>query len=230
MPIVTQGLLVRAASQLANNVVTKDKLNTNCFDGATLTGGGGNGAAIKLDNENIWAAIQTFSNNISFGGAALNVNSLAAGNILKYNGTHWVNVNPTSPSFFAPADPTARNSATYVMMGLGSTMTYTPTVSGNLKITIFYDENGSGADTGGSILKYGTGAAPANNAAVTGTSVTNSEYLGAFTNLAIKYRVSQVLQVTGLTLTTAYWFDIAVKQDGAINVKPANIRCCIEEY
>jgi hypothetical protein len=43
-----------------------------------------------------FTALQTFGNNISFGGATLNVTSLANGNILQYNGTNWVNVTPAS--------------------------------------------------------------------------------------------------------------------------------------
>jgi len=40
---------------------------------------------------NSWTALQTFANNISFGGAQLNVTSLASGQFLKYNGSNWVN-------------------------------------------------------------------------------------------------------------------------------------------
>src|ERR1035437_825794 len=40
---------------------------------------------------NTWSALQTFANNMSFGGATLNVSSLLTGNFLKYNGTNWIN-------------------------------------------------------------------------------------------------------------------------------------------
>src|ERR1035437_6736898 len=45
----------------------------------------------KLYTANIWTALQTFANNISFGGATLNVSSLLSGNFLKYNGANWIN-------------------------------------------------------------------------------------------------------------------------------------------
>lgn len=47
---------------------------------------------INLSNANTWTAIQTFNNNISFGGANLNVIDLIPNDILQYNGTDWVNV------------------------------------------------------------------------------------------------------------------------------------------
>ncbi len=45
----------------------------------------------KTYTANIFSALQTFGNNISFGGATLNVSSLLSGNFLKYNGTNWIN-------------------------------------------------------------------------------------------------------------------------------------------
>lgn len=53
-------------------------------------------ASLNLSHANTWAALQTFGNNISFGGATLNVTSLTNGNIIRYNGTNWVNVAPSS--------------------------------------------------------------------------------------------------------------------------------------
>lgn len=66
---------------------------------STISVGGTSSATtldINLSNANSWAAIQTFGNNISFGGSALNVSSLIAGNLLQYNGVDWINVTPAS--------------------------------------------------------------------------------------------------------------------------------------
>lgn len=52
--------------------------------------------SLNLSHANTWAALQTFGNNISLGGAALNVSSLATNDLLRYNGTNWVNVAATS--------------------------------------------------------------------------------------------------------------------------------------
>jgi hypothetical protein len=49
-----------------------------------------------VNASNVWQALQVFGNNISFGGAPLDVSSLAVGNILQYNGTAWVNVPASS--------------------------------------------------------------------------------------------------------------------------------------
>lgn len=48
-------------------------------------------ASLALGNPNAWSALQTFGNNISFGGKTMNVSSLASGDNLQYNGTNWVN-------------------------------------------------------------------------------------------------------------------------------------------
>src|ERR1700743_2473496 len=43
-------------------------------------------ASLNVSHANTWGALQTFGNNISFGGAALNVTSLISTNLLQYNG------------------------------------------------------------------------------------------------------------------------------------------------
>jgi len=50
-------------------------------------------ASLNLGHANTWTALQTFGNDISFGGAQLNVTSLTTGQILEYNGTNWINAN-----------------------------------------------------------------------------------------------------------------------------------------
>lgn len=62
------------------------KLNYN----ATLTTTSGD-LGINLGNANTWGALQTFGNNISIGGATLDIASLTSGDVLYYNGTNWIN-------------------------------------------------------------------------------------------------------------------------------------------
>ena len=50
-----------------------------------------------LNATQAWAAVQTFGNNINFGGKQLNVSSLASGDNLQYNGTNWIN----KPSYYS---------------------------------------------------------------------------------------------------------------------------------
>jgi len=49
----------------------------------------GSSTIAKLYTANTWNALQTFGNNISLGGAQLNMGALALGNLMSYNGTNW---------------------------------------------------------------------------------------------------------------------------------------------
>lgn len=44
-----------------------------------------------LSTPNTWTALQTFGNNISFGGITANFSSVISGQVITYNGTNWVN-------------------------------------------------------------------------------------------------------------------------------------------
>ena len=57
-----------------------------------------------LGTAETFTALQTFGNQISFGGAQLNVTSLTSGNLLQYNGTNWVNVTVTGSTIQPPYD------------------------------------------------------------------------------------------------------------------------------
>lgn len=48
-------------------------------------------ASLNTSHANSWSALQTFGNNISFGGAQLAISGLTTGNLLQYNGTNWTN-------------------------------------------------------------------------------------------------------------------------------------------
>jgi hypothetical protein len=113
----------------------------------------------------------------------------------------------------AIADPAGTTSSTYVMMGLG--LSITPRMTGTVKLLItgLYSNTGTGNDNF-TVGKYGTGTAPANGAAAAGTSMTTNEkrlstptatYLSDFTYYA---------EVSGLTLGTTYWFDLAQHVQG----------------
>lgn len=114
----------------------------------------------------------------------------------------------------SPAVPTGTTSVTFVMMGLGATSKITPTATGKILINV----RGSFANsTNGDFVEveclYGTGSAPTNGAAVTGTVV------GAFQrsdqnnanagNVRYPFNVGGL--VTGLTLSTQVWIDVALK-------------------
>jgi hypothetical protein len=123
----------------------------------------------------------------------------------------------------SPTTPTGTTSATDKMMGLGSTCAVTPTISGRLKVEFF----GALLSTGGfsSTLKvyYGTGSAPANGAAVTGTQLGNRSTLAGSgtSNLTSLFANGGV--VTGLTVGTAYWFDLAMNSSNVANTAGVDI-------
>lgn len=108
------------------------------------------------------------------------------------------------------ANPTGTASLAGVMMGLGGTFKLTPVYSSRVYIIL----QGSGAVTVATAafltqLRFGTGSAPANAVALTGTTV-GSVITGwsAVANAAVPFCMNGV--ITGLTPGTAYWFDAAL--------------------
>lgn len=127
-----------------------------------------------------------------------------------------------------PADPTGTVSTTGVMMGLAGAIT--PASSGRVCVTITGDvqnnTNGSGAKMG---VQYGTGSAPANAAAITGTSVGG---IPVFTTAAANQRVPFCLTViiTGLVLGTAYWLDLMLGAVTSGTAAAKNLTITAREY
>jgi hypothetical protein len=111
-----------------------------------------------------------------------------------------------------PGDPTGTTDTTGKMMGLAGSIT--PTTSGRILIMITGTLQSSGTSIGNGAkaqLRYGTGSAPANAGALTGTSV------GGFVASVNESTTANTQQpfacqavVTGLTVGTAYWLDIAL--------------------
>jgi hypothetical protein len=108
----------------------------------------------------------------------------------------------------SPSDPTATANTTGVMMGLAGTIT--PATTGRILIMLSgdvqNDTNGDGVKTQ---LRFGTGAAPTNGDALTGTTAGG---LVVFTAAAAAGRAPLALQATvsGLTFATAYWVDVGL--------------------
>jgi hypothetical protein len=113
-----------------------------------------------------------------------------------------------------PTDPASTTSNTGVMMGLAGTIT--PAVTGNVLFVVDFNVSNNAASNGCIwTLKYGTGVAPVNGAAFTGTTagrastaVNNANTAGLVTFGSSKG------YVTGLTLSTAYWFDLDIAVNG----------------
>jgi hypothetical protein len=125
--------------------------------------------------------------------------------------------------------PTAPNStASFTMQGLAGSIT--PQKSGNCLITISGYISQVGATTAdiGDIVQisYGTGTAPTSNAALTGTQVGGQQQATIATtatavgDVHTPFSVSAV--VTGLTIGTAYWVDLAAKAVTTASDAPLN--------
>ncbi len=106
-----------------------------------------------------------------------------------------------------PASPTGTTSLTRVMMGLAGSIT--PVASGKVIITISGNvNNGTGGNGAVFVARYGTGTAPANGDAESGTGCGSQK---AFSNTA-STEVSPFSTgcVVSLTVGTTYWLDIAL--------------------
>lgn len=110
--------------------------------------------------------------------------------------------------------PTAVAGTTNKMFGLGSTAFLTPHVTGKVRVAI---TAGAYYCTGGAYISqtqiaYGSGTAPANGAAASGTVIGSvvQTPTGPGTTVA-----SLEALITGLTPGTQYWFDLAVVSNNA---------------
>ena len=127
-----------------------------------------------------------------------------------------------------PADPTGTTSKTGLMMGLAGAIT--PATTGRIAISIYGDvQNTTTADGAKLGIYYGTGSAPANAAAITGTSVGS---IPIATVAAANQRTPFMLSVlvTGLVLGTAYWFDLMLGAVTGGTAAAKNITVSAVEY
>jgi len=121
----------------------------------------------------------------------------------------------------------ATTSSTAVMGGFGSAWALTPGKASNVRVKVsgwVQCTNAAGASP--FQLRYGTGTAPTQAAAVTGTGATTDEFdaspLVAFAIVPFAFEVL----LTGLTPATAYWFDLAMRAAsgvGTATIKPISV-------
>jgi hypothetical protein len=108
-----------------------------------------------------------------------------------------------------PSNPSGSNSGLAVMMGLAGSIKPKRgriifiMISGNV-------HNSTGADGAKMFIGYGTGVAPVNGGAVSGTAVGSTLVMTNATaaNNKIPFSIHGV--VTGLTVGTTYWIDLAL--------------------
>jgi hypothetical protein len=121
-------------------------------------------------------------------------------------------VSGAATSQSSPANPTGTTNTTGLMMGLAGSIT--PAFSGRIFVSIS-GSIGSNTTTAGrgakTQIRFGTGSAPANAAALTGTAVGSLEqWLSFGTTANIKSPFCCTAVITALTLGTAYWLDLGL--------------------
>jgi hypothetical protein len=127
------------------------------------------------------------------------------------NSTNDIRLSLTNATLQAsPANPSSTTSATAVMMGLGSTCTITPVYSTRVRLS-FQGRTVNSLSTQATYIqaRYGTGAAPANGAAATGTTIGSSVGSWAAANNAENTFGGIGGIITGLTAGVAVWFDLS---------------------
>jgi hypothetical protein len=203
----------------------------------TITGAAAGGGMVTAQQTlNTLAAAVTNNRVLAGNGTNVTLRALAAADLpAATTGAQGAVVLPAASAGFAPSNPTGTsNSSTGVMMGLGSTIAYTPTGSGKVLINLAgvaaMSAGAAGSFTVGA--RFGTGTAPTNGAAATGTAFGPASDMqvrcanvsaAAGTPFAIPARLS-------LTPATAYWFDILVIQAVGTNTGgPVSVTCTIAE-
>jgi hypothetical protein len=144
---------------------------------------------------------------------------------------------PAASASFKPANPTGTTSLTLVMMGLGAagggqSCLYTPATTGIVEVTLNGWVNIAVATNQITVgARYGTGTAPANAAAVTGTRFGSNTDPVCSPSAVTKYMTATFNDIiTGLTPGTQYWFDYALATNNASDaVTVISVTCTLKE-
>lgn len=99
-----------------------------------------------------------------------------------------------------------------VMLGDGADVSFTPSKTGTILVIFMIPVANSVGGDGALIasIRYGTGAAPANGDATTGTDALVLLDLFSYSNPTANLvgTLTVMAVITGLTLNTAYWIDV----------------------
>jgi hypothetical protein len=246
--------LVNSAGQ---PVVTGTVISSTAFNALTADLATGLSTAITKDGQTTTTVRVPFAQGIS-STLVTDATSATTGSIITAGGIScqkalWVGGAATLATPLAPASGgkpsnrytnftamTAFNSTTgsNLMSGFGALAgankwTLTPATTGNVRVRLTgtFQENTGGTGSATAGICYGTGAAPAAGAAKTGTQGNANNYLnyGVAVNNAIPLAIE--FEATGLTLSTAYWFDVysaCFGSGGSCLITPNSI--IIEEF
>jgi hypothetical protein len=133
---------------------------------------------------------------------------LTAANLNTYLRDNMNMAGPTrTQASFAPANPAGTTSTSGVMMGLA--LAFTPVMTGRILVLCKADiQNNTAGDGGTFLIGYGTGTAPVNGAALTGSVVGVAATQAQVAAASKSYSTCTFGIATGLTLSTAIWIDL----------------------
>jgi hypothetical protein len=121
-----------------------------------------------------------------------------------------------------------------VMLGRGGTWTLTPKSTGRVRVRLAVSFNIPAGVEGFLQIRYGTGTAPSQGATASTSGSSAGTLIGVTTPAAGGFQIITPMEVelTGLTLRTAYWFDLSIGEfsGGAATVIVLIISTIIEEF
>jgi hypothetical protein len=186
---------------------------------STMSLASGSSVRVFLGTDGNWYGAFNGANTgstVAVANGGTGVTSGTAGNEYIFTGSTTVVAATPASAMTTPSNQTGISGATgaAVMLGLGGATgpaTLTPVFSGRVRYTLTGSVVVGTANDGVTLTcSHGTGTAPANNAALTGTQdgAGVSFVNAASTTEKVPFSCTGV--VTGLTLSTAVWFDLAV--------------------
>jgi len=154
----------------------------------------------------------------------------AIGNYLQYtsaSGFHCLA--PAAPLKVTPSNPGTTAASSVLMLGIGSTATFTPNATGRVLITVYGDNNVSTADIVKAQIYYGTGTAPSNGASATGTAIgTNLQMKNPTSGDDTPFSLTYI--ITGLTVGAAYWIDLGVSNTAGATLTMQDLSVTAVEF
>jgi hypothetical protein len=130
-----------------------------------------------------------------------------------------------------PTNPASTTSTTGVMMGLGSSCHMTPAFSGRVKVEFLGIAVSSIGNTTTLTVRYGTGTAPSNGGAVTGTQIGSILQIAGQSGASLAPPFANGGVITGLTAGTAYWFDLELSTSSAsTSAQAIGLSCSAFEF
>lgn len=220
------------ATNAAKGVMQGDGTTISCSAG-TCTALGAAATSIGVGTTTVASGINNYV--LTTGGGTLANSSIAslltAGPGINITGTTNATIARATPAVVQSTSmsPAGTASTTYVMQGDGSSCSITPVFSSRVMVT-FSGYSGNNSAGGGTVNRtsYGTGAAPANGAAASGTTIGGEQInFTATANFAVAF--SSVVIATGLTPGTTYWFDLQQKALSTGSASWGQVACALAE-